>query len=72
MKNKIYKIFYVLAIISAALFVIFTAIDSFKYDSTLNSAPFYVFAFVRCIEFIIPAAVFAVVGFILNRRSKNK
>lgn len=72
MKNKIHMIFYALAIISAALFVIFIVTDGLRYDSALNSAPFSAFVLVRCAEFIIPAAVFTIVGFILNRRSKNK
>lgn len=71
MKNKIHMIFYALAIISIALFAIFTIIDGLRYDSALNSAPFYVFVLVRCVEFLIPASVFSIVGFVLNHKNKK-
>ena len=71
MKNKIHMIFYLFSIILTILFGVFTILDYFKYDDILTAAPFYVFVFVRCFEFILPAIICVIVGFILKRKHRE-
>lgn len=52
-------------------FIINTIIDYTRYNSTLNSAPFYLQIIVNAICFIVPAIVLFVVGFVIKKKSKT-
>lgn len=67
-KEHIYKSLYVIAIIFILIFSITISIDYFNYDIYTNSAPFYTFVIVRCIEFLLPSIICFIVGKILNNR----
>lgn len=71
-KERIYKVLFSISIILLGLFVITTIIDYINYNSTLNSAPFYVFILVNAIIYVLPSAILAVIAFILKRKSKSK
>lgn len=70
--NKIflYKLFYILAIVLAAMFCILVAVDSYKYSTTLNSAPFYIFVLARAITFLLPALISFIIGRVIHRKNK--
>ena len=65
------KICYGLSVILFIGFMINTIIDYGRYNSTLNSAPFYLQIIVNAICFIIPAIIVFVVGFIIKKKSKT-
>ena len=69
-KLTLYKIFYIAAIILAAAFCVLVAVDSYKYSTTLNSAPFYVFVFARAITFLLPALISFIIGKVIHKKSK--
>ena len=48
-------------------FVVFLAIDYYKYDST-NSAPFYTFIIARALEFLLPSFITFVIGIFCKRK----
>jgi len=65
------KICYVLSALLVVGFIINTIIDYARYNSTLNSAPFYLQIIVNAICFIAPAIIVFVVGFIIKKKSKT-
>ena len=52
-------------------FVIKTIVDYFRYSTTLNSAPFYIWIIVNMVYFIIPAIIVFIVGIILKKKTKT-
>ena len=68
-KEHIYKSLYVIAIIFILIFSITISIDYFNYDIYTNSAPFYTFVIVRCIEFLLPSIIFFTVGKFIKIKS---
>lgn len=70
-KITLYKIFYIAAIILATAFCVLVAVDSYKYTTTLNSAPFYIFVLARAVVFLIPALITFIVGKILHKKSNT-
>lgn len=69
-KITLYKIFYIAAIMLAAAFCVFVAVDSYRYTNSINSAPFYVFVLARALVFLTPALVSFIVGKILHKKSR--
>ena len=51
-------------------FVVILNLDRITYYPMGNSAPFYVFILVRCLEFLLPSIIFTIIGIVLL--SKNK
>lgn len=45
--------------------------DWMRYHQTLHSAPFRIFILVRCVEFLLPAALCGAIGLILRRRHRS-
>ena len=68
---KTYRLFFTAASIFLLLFGYFVLQDRALYLSTLNSAPFRIFILVRCVEFLLPAALCATIGLIFRRKSKS-
>ena len=65
------KICYGLSVLLFVGFIINTIIDYARYNSTLNSAPFYLQIIVNAICFIIPAIIVFVVGIVINKKTKT-
>lgn len=65
------KICYGLSALLFIGFIINTIIDYTRYNSTLNSAPFYLQIIVNAICFIIPAIIVFVVGIVINKKTKT-
>ena len=65
------KICYGLSVLLFIGFIINTIIDYARYNSTLNSAPFYLQIIVNAICFIVPAIILFVVGFIIKKKTKT-
>lgn len=53
-------------------FIINTIIDYNRYNSTLNSAPFYLWIVVNALCFIVPAIIVLIVGMIIKKKRKVK
>lgn len=70
-KQKCVTFLYSMSIILVVGFLVSVCVDYFTYDSTYNSAPFYVFIIVRGIEFILPVLPILIVATILKKK-KNK
>ena len=56
-KQRISRVCGLVAILMAVLFVPAVIVDWFRYNTTLNSAPFYVVVIVDAITFLLPAAI---------------
>lgn len=69
-KTFLYKLFYIVSIVLAAVFCILVAVDSYKYHTTLNSAPFYIFVLARAVVFLAPALIAFIAGRIIHKRLK--
>jgi hypothetical protein len=53
-------------------FVIRLAADYSQYQSTVNSAPFYVFVIVRSLRFLFPGVVCFIVSAYFKKRNQSK
>lgn len=70
-KTFLYKLFYIVSIVLAAVFCVLVAIDSYKYSTSLNSAPFYVFVLARAITFLLPALISFIIGRVIYKKVKK-
>ena len=61
---------YALSVLLFLGFIINTIVDYNRYDSTLNSAPFYIWIIANIICFIVPAIIAFVVGVILKKKQR--
>ena len=64
------KLCYGLSALLVVGFIINTIIDYARYNSTLNSAPFYLQVIVSAICFIVPAIIVLVIGFVIKKKTK--
>ena len=79
MKKHLFKIFYAAAILLLLAFVIWIGYHYFEYQKLLENpqlplielAPFSKIVKDYYLEFLLPAAICAVIGFILHRISKK-
>ena len=67
-KQNVYKFLYLVCAFLILGFCIRLGVDYYKYDTVLNSAPFYTFVIVRTVEFLAPSIII----FIVARILKNK
>lgn len=72
MKKWIVRILYIVAIVLGLGFAMQLGWDYYQYTHTLNSAPFWVWILVRGVEFLIPAAILALVGFLLHKKKEKE
>jgi len=63
---------YTLSALLFLSFIVNTIIDYNRYNSTLNSAPFYLWIVVNMLCFIAPAIIVLIVGMIIKRKRKAK
>ena len=52
-------------------FVVILNLDRITYYPMGNSAPFYVFILVRCLEFLLPSIILIIVGIVLLLKNKK-
>lgn len=69
-KEKIVKLLYFVSIVLVIGFGICVLVDYLRYDTILNSAPFYIFIITRFVEFIVPSIIIFIVATLIkaNRR----
>ncbi|MGM9912311.1 hypothetical protein [Floccifex sp.] len=69
-KEKIVKLLYFVLIVLVIGFGICVLVDYLRYDTILNSAPFYIFIITRFVEFIVPSIIIFIVATLIkaNRR----
>ena len=65
------KVCYGLSVLLVISFIINTIIDYSRYNSTLNSAPFYLWIIVNAICFIVPAIIALIVGLVIKKKTKT-
>lgn len=66
-KANIYKFLYCLSIMLIIGFCIMLIADYLNYDNS-NSAPFYAFVIVRCIEFLLTSLTLFIIGKIVKKK----
>lgn len=67
-KQNIYKFLYLISIILIIGFVIRLSADYFTYNSSANSAPFYVFILIRSLEFLLPCLIIFITAKIVKKK----
>lgn len=70
-KDVIYKVVITLVVILILCFSIAVGYDYYKYDPIVTSAPFYVNIIYRFVEFLVPAIIIKIIGYVIRKR-KNK
>lgn len=70
-RKIIIRILCILSILLLLGMLVSLGIDYYRYSTTLNSAPFYVWAFVRWLEFGVPAQILIVIALLLERKDKK-
>ena len=63
--------FVMIALVLVSLFCIMVGFDWYKYNNSLNSAPFSVFVLVRALECLVPALLSLVIAFFAGRSPKK-
>jgi hypothetical protein len=71
MKKNIVKALYIVSVLLAVACMVLICVDWIRYDPIQNSAPFYVFAMVRCIEFLPLSAIALIVALVLRKVNKG-
>ena len=71
MKKNIVKALFIVSAMLVAACVILICADWIRYDPIQNSAPFYVFAMVRCVEFLPLSAIALIVALVLRKVNKG-
>ena len=70
-RRTLVKICYFISLALLLCFVGKTVIDSVRYPSLFTSAPFYVYIILNALYFVLPAGMFFLVGWLINRKSKK-
>ena len=65
------KVCFGLSVLLVIGFIINTIIDYSRYNSTLNSAPFYLWIIVNAIYFIVPAIIAWIVRLVIKKKTKT-
>ena len=66
------RVCYTLSVMLFLGFIINTIVDYSRYNSTLNSAPFYLWVLVNMLFFIVPAIIVFIVGLVIKKKQKAK
>lgn len=70
-KGNICKVLYGISIALLIGFAISLVTDYMKYNTYLNSAPFYVFVLVRAGELVLPSVIAFIVARVVKRKTKD-
>ena len=71
-KQNIYKILYIVALLLFFVFIIMLCIDYANYNPFETSAPFYAFVIVRLVEFVVPSILLLLIGKIIKKKYSIK
>lgn len=66
------KLCCVISVLLLIGFIINTIFDYSRYNSTMNSAPFYLWVLVNILCFIVPAIIIFIVGVVIKKKQKAK
>ena len=69
---KGHKLLYGASLLMVFGFCIHLLVDYHKYNTTLNSAPFWVWIVVDALLWLIPAAIAAIAGYVAKKRLTKK
>ena len=69
---KGHKLLYGASFLMVLGFCIHVMLDYHKYNTTLNSAPFWVWILADAMLWLIPAAIAAVAGFVAKKKLSKK
>ena len=69
---KGHKLLYGAAALMVLGFIIDIAVSWYKYNTTLNSAPFWVWVLTDALIWLIPAAIAAIAGYVAKRKLTKK
>ena len=69
---KGHKLLYGASVLMVLGFCIHLMVDYHKYNTTLNSAPFWVWIAVDALLWLLPAAIAFVAGFVAKRKLSKK
>ncbi|MBR7185526.1 MAG: hypothetical protein IKD37_07960 [Clostridia bacterium] len=61
---------YTLSVLFFLGFIVNTIIDYGRYNSTLNSAPFYLWVVVNILYFIAPAIIAFILGIVIKKKQQ--
>ena len=67
-KEHIYKFLYVVSLLLTTGFCIRLGVDWHVYNTTLNSAPFGLWAAIRAVEFLLPAVIVLIAARIVKKK----
>ena len=70
-RSKICKLLYIAALLLALSFAVTFGIDAYRYSDYFGSAPLYVYAIIRAVEFVLPGIIAFVIGIIISRKSNK-
>ena len=70
-KKTISLILFFVSLLLILGFIVILNLDWVTYYSMGNSAPFYVFILLRCLEFLLPSIVLIIVGIVLLLKNKK-
>ena len=70
-RRAVVRICYVISLALLLCFVVKTIVDGVRYSNVLTSAPFYVYILLNALYFVLPAVISFVVGWLINRKSKQ-
>lgn len=71
-KEKVIKICNIVAFILALSFLLKLARDAFVYNTTLNSAPFWIWVLVDMLYYLLPAAILFLLGRVVKYRNNKE
>ena len=69
---KGHKLLYGASILMVLGFCIHLLVDYYKYNTTLNSAPFWLWIVTDALLWLLPAAVAAIAGFVAKKKLTKK
>ena len=67
-KTNIHKFLYVIAALLFLGFGISFGVDAINYNDYMGSAPLYVYAIIRAVEFLVPSIVVFVIALFIRKR----
>ena len=71
-KTNVSKICHIISLLLVLGFIIHTVVDYTRYNSTLNSAPFYIGIIINAVCFIVPAILTWLAGVVIKKRHNGK
>lgn len=66
-----YKCLYLVSILMICAFIVLVIIDYSNYNPMITSAPFYVDVLIRAVELILPATIFACIGYVYQIKTNR-